>query len=115
MIIFFDWDKEETGGPDGLSDHVGIVESVTGNKITVIEGNKNNAVGRRTLSVNGKYIRGYGVPKYDNPTVAKKSNTEIAKEVIVGKWGNGAKRKRKLTEAGYDYKEVQAIVNKMMK
>ncbi len=49
------------------------------------------------------------------PTPAKKSNEEIAKEVIAGKWGNGAARKQRLTAAGYNYSVVQAIVNKMLK
>ena len=44
----------------------------------------------------------------------KKSNEEIAKEVIQGKWGNGAERKKKLSEAGYDYSEIQAEVNKLV-
>jgi len=44
----------------------------------------------------------------------KKSNEEIAKEVIDGKWGNGNVRKTRLTEAGYVYAEVQAIVNELM-
>lgn len=41
--------------------------------------------------------------------------TTVAQEVIAGKWGNGASRKDKLTEAGYDYKEVQRIVNQILK
>lgn len=45
----------------------------------------------------------------------KKSNEEIAKEVISGLWGNGEERKRRLTDAGYDYKAVQKIVNEMLK
>ena len=45
----------------------------------------------------------------------KKSINEIAKEVIAGKWGNGVVRKTKLTLAGYDYKEVQAEVNRILK
>ncbi len=49
------------------------------------------------------------------PTVAKKSNTEIAKEVLAGKWGNGSARKDNLTKAGYNYAEVQAEVNKLVK
>lgn len=44
----------------------------------------------------------------------KKSNGEIAKEVIYGKWGNGEDRKTKLEKAGYNYKEIQEIVNKKM-
>lgn len=75
-LIFYDWDDKGTGDNKGQSDHVGIVESVSGNTITVIEGNYNNACKRRLLNVNGKYIRGYGVPKYDEvpaPVVAKVS------------------------------------------
>ena len=44
----------------------------------------------------------------------KKSNSEIATEVINGKWGNGATRKKKLTEAGYDYNAIQKIVNQKL-
>lgn len=43
---------------------------------------------------------------------AKKSDEEIAREVMAGKWGNGEDRKKRLTAAGYNYSAVQAIVNK---
>lgn len=49
------------------------------------------------------------------PITNKKSNEEIAREVIAGKWGNGLERKKRLTDAGYDYKAIQSIVNKLMK
>lgn len=45
----------------------------------------------------------------------KKSVTEIAKEVIQGKWGNGADRKNRLEKAGYNYNEVQKKVNMLLK
>lgn len=45
----------------------------------------------------------------------KKTVTEIAKEVLDGKWGNGAARKSALTKAGYNYAEVQAKVNELAK
>ncbi len=48
-------------------------------------------------------------------TSAKKSVDAIAKEVLAGKWGNGADRKARLTKAGYDYSKVQAAVNKLVK
>lgn len=44
---------------------------------------------------------------------AKKSVTEIAKEVLAGKWGNREDRKNRLTAAGYNYNDVQAAVNKL--
>ncbi len=43
----------------------------------------------------------------------KKTVDEIAREVIQGKWGNGADRKKRLEAAGYSYAEVQAKVNKL--
>jgi hypothetical protein len=119
-ILFYDWDDNGVGDNRGEPEHVGIVEKVAGETITVIEGNYKNGVNRRTLAVNGKYIRGYGVPKYDaekkteKKTEKKKTVAEIAKEVIDGKWGNGEDRKKKLVAAGYDYNAVQAEVNLLL-
>lgn len=62
--IFYDWQDSGIGDNKGFSDHVGIVVSVTDGIIEVIEGNINNSVGYRRLLVNGRHIRGYGVPKY---------------------------------------------------
>ena len=45
----------------------------------------------------------------------KKSVDEIAREVIQGKWGNGADRKNRLEKAGYNYNEVQKKVNMLLK
>ena len=44
----------------------------------------------------------------------KKSYTEVAKEVISGKWGNGIARKDKLKKAGYDPEKVQQKVNDLL-
>ena len=40
---------------------------------------------------------------------------EVALEVIDGKWGNGITRKAKLETAGYDYRSVQNVVNKILR
>lgn len=116
-IIFYDWQDSGTGDNKGWSDHVGIVEKVSGGKITVIEGNYSNSVKRRTLAVNGKYIRGYGVPKYDaEPKKTTKTIEEWAKEVIAGKHGSGhSNREASLKKAGctYAYEEVRAKVNEL--
>ena len=48
-------------------------------------------------------------------TTTKKSVDEIAREVIQGKWGNGTDRKNRLTNAGYNYAEVQKKVNQLLK
>lgn len=62
--IFYDWEDNGVGDCVGRANHVGIVVACDGRTVTVIEGNKNNAVGTRTLAVNGRYIRGYGTPNY---------------------------------------------------
>ena len=63
-IVLYDWQDSGAGDNTGNPDHIGIVEKVVGNTETVIEGNYKDAVGRRELAVNGRYIRGYIVPKY---------------------------------------------------
>lgn len=113
-ILFYDWQDSGKGDNKGTADHVGIVQKVSGKNIYVIEGNYSNAVKVRKIKVNGKNIRGYGVPKYDKESTAKKTLEQIADEVILGKWGNGAERKKRLKAAGYDAAAVQKIVNKKL-
>lgn len=48
------------------------------------------------------------------PSAPAKSNEEIAREVIAGNWGNGAERRQRLTAAGYNYDEIQRIVNQLL-
>ncbi len=65
-VIFYDWDDSGKGDNAGSPDHVGIVEKVVNGVIYVIEGNYDNAVGIREISVNGKHIRGFGVPDFSS-------------------------------------------------
>lgn len=168
-IILYNW-NDATQPNDGYSDHIGVVEKVENGKVTVIEGNRGNAVSRRTVPVGWGYIRGYAAPKYESgatPSMVtkmtveaaargvlegkygngdarkeairalgldyntvqaqvneilraksappKKSVGQVAKEVIAGKWGNGADRKRRITAAGYDYRSVQRKVNELLR
>jgi N-acetylmuramoyl-L-alanine amidase CwlA len=62
-------------------------------------------------------VNGYSV--YDesgNVVYSKQHKTieELAKDVIAGKYGNGAERKRKIESEGYDYNVVQQKVNEML-
>ena len=58
---------------------------------------------------------GKGTPSpAPQPTPSRKSNEEVANEVIAGKWGNGDDRRNRLTQAGYDYNAVQSIVNQKL-
>ena len=120
--ILYDWDDNGVGDCTGWVDHVGVVEKVNKDAgyITVIEGNYSDSVKRRTININGRYIRGFITPKYTEETSSastapaqneKKTTYEIAREVITGDWGNGKDRETAITKAGYDYSEVQRIVN----
>ncbi len=77
-IIMYDWDNQ-----DGWPEHVGIVESVTNNQITVIEGNKSNAVGRRVINVGNASIRGYIQPNYDGSVTNNQPSKPISNEKAV--------------------------------
>lgn len=81
-IIMYDWNKK-----DGWPEHVGIVEKVSGKTITVIEGNKSDAVGRRTISVGDASIRGYGRPKYKASSTSSESSSTGSKITVDGEWG----------------------------
>lgn len=120
--ILYDWDDDGKGDNTGWPDHVGVVEytDVDAGYFVVIEGNYNDSVKRRTVSINGRYIRGFITPLYDAqdgtyvPEEKKKDIDTIAHEVIAGLWGNGDKRKSNLEQAGYNYDEVQARVNEIL-
>ena len=63
-IIVYNWD-DSTQPNDGYSDHIGIVEKVSGGQITCIEGNRGiGIVATRTIPVGWGCIRGYAQPKY---------------------------------------------------
>ena len=120
--IMYDWNDKINGDNLGWPDHVGVIEDVNikSGYMTVIEGNKNQAVGRRSVLINGRYIRGFITPKYDiNDVEPSKPTTglslsAIAKEVIAGKWGSGEARIKALTLAGYNASVIQNEVNRLL-
>lgn len=115
-VVLYDWQDSGKGDNKGNPDHVGIVCVAGTRSFKVIEGNKNDSVGYRTMDIGGKYIRGFIVPKYGKSQKTKKKTIEeLAREVIAGKWGNGPDRKKKLAAAGYDYYAVQKKVNALLK
>lgn len=78
-----------------------------------------------SLKINGKAVTAsntYTINKIDAHYIIdvvcdapkKKTIDELAHEVINGKWGSGAERKRRLIEAGYDYDAVQKRVNEIL-
>lgn len=119
--VLYDWDDNGSGDNRGSSDHVGVIIYVdrSSGYMKVVEGNKNDAVGERTLTINGRYIRGFITPKYDKSPVVKssdgkKSIEEIANEVIIGLWDVGLRRIYLLEAAGYDATRVQDKVNEIL-
>ena len=89
-IILYDWQDSGSGDNTGVPDHVGIVTKAGSTSFTVTEGNKSNAVGTRSMKVNGTYIRGFICPKYDDSssstttTTTKKETTTTTKTTSSG-------------------------------
>lgn len=89
-IIFYDWEDSGSGDNAGSSDHVGVVVSVNGGTIKVVEGNISNSVGYRNIAVNGKYIRGYGLPDFAKKVGVKDTNVpskDVPEINVVGTGG----------------------------
>lgn len=121
--ILYNWDDDGIGDNTGGPDHVGTITYVNRDAgyMEVVEGNYNKAVKKRTISLNGRYIRGFITPKYNDTATSsisidttRKDTHTIALEVIAGKWGNGDARKNALSNAGYNYTDVQSIVNQIL-
>lgn len=115
--ILYDWGDTGYDDDTGVPDHIGCVEFVKDGYITVIEGNYSEAVKRRTIAINGRFIRGFITPEFneefvEDPNLISGLEIEqVAHEVIAGFWGNGAERVANLEAAGYNYCDVQAKVN----
>lgn len=95
-IILYDWDDSGNGDNTANPDHVGIVEGVSDGVITVIEGNMSEKVGRRSLDVDGRYIRGFITPEYkageDNEpqeSGGKDEDTMSMKFIDISNWQAG--------------------------
>lgn len=114
-IIFYDWQDSGSGDNTGSSDHVGIVTEVSGKTITVIEGNMSDEVRYRTISVNAKYIRGYGVPNYENSgaisaTTTTAASTTTNKTVTSSKSVSVKVRQLSKGMSGEDVKALQLLL-----
>ena len=81
-ILFYDWQDDGKGDDQSAADHVGIVEKVAGQEITVIEGNYSGKVKRRVIKINGRYIRGYGVPRFEKAEKPESKAPAKEKEAV---------------------------------
>ena len=86
-VVFYDWNYNR------IPDHVGMIESVSGNNVTAIEGNYSDAVKRRTFKKGYSLLLSYGLPDYpvnsevsytapEKPTPAEDENDVIAKASV---------------------------------
>ena len=117
-IVFFKYSTNNR-----RTNHVGLVVSYDGKTINTIEGNTSTTSqdnGGKVMQRN-RYsnIVAYARPKYQDGSLTNitnhKSNEEIAKEVIAGEWGTGNDRRQRLSNAGYDYRAIQDLVNQMLR
>ena len=117
-IVIQNWDGYEQA-------HAGIVvKSITANSIKTVEGNAgyegcNNTTVKQAVRYSGNIYAIYR-PNYETTNVEPKPEpkpvtqdlTSIVKDVLVGKYGNGSTRKKKL---GKDYEKVQNELNRLLK
>lgn len=110
-LIIYDWNN------NGTLDHVGMVTNVSGDTITVIEGNGGNQVIYRTVNRYAPFIECFisvnapNTSPTQNTTVTGASIDTLVKQTLDGKYGVGEERKRRL---GDKYYEVQNRINQMM-
>lgn len=109
-IVFYDWEDNGVGDNTGGANHTGIVQKVKDGIIYVIEGNYDNSVKVRKIKLNGKYLRGFAVPRYDKEeqeikNVSTKLKYKVGDKVIFNgtlykdSKGNGAGQTRKNLES----------------
>lgn len=120
--ILYDWQDTGVGDNAGWPDHIGVIVEANSSAgyYVVVEGNYDNEVKKRTISINGRYLRGFITPKYDKDDVkapeqqSGKDITTVAREVIAGTWDKGANRQKQLESKGYNYRQIQDEVNRIL-
>lgn len=109
-VILYDWqDGTNYAATDntGTPDHVGIVTSCDGITIRVIEGNVSNKVDTRVLVVNGRCIRGFGIPDY--------ASVATEEEKPADKTGDLARKiATEINDSGLDAAAVLAKVSALL-
>lgn len=105
-IPYIGWQYSSTGRVNGIDGDVDMDEFDD-----LSEAIKTHGLNGYTNKVEPAMIK----PSQKVVEIKHKSNEEIANEVINGLWGNGDDRKKKITDAGYDYNAIQEIVNNKCK
>ena len=94
-IVIYDWQDNGKGDNKGTPDHVGVVEAVQGNDMSIIEGNRPvGYVARHALTVDSRYIRGFICPDFASavtpePVAPSKSQTVYVSVPVLRKGSKG--------------------------
>lgn len=109
----------------GNADYYGFIRLIKCPSI-IVEGafvdNKNDVQNIDTVEKQKKFgiayakgiLKTLGINAKTDKEQTGNTVTDLAYEVIAGRWGNGTERKNKLNNAGYDYNAVQAKVNELL-
>lgn len=94
--------------------HVGIIYNILPTHYVTIEGNANNQVLVQHHPIGATYIKAFGhIAEFVIPVPTPELDV-VARKVIAGRYGNQPERQIRLEAEGYNYADVQAIVNKML-
>ena len=110
-VVVYAWSDNGVGECTTGADHVGIVTKVSGTSFWVTEGNYRDSVKTRSMQVNGRYIRGFGLPDYakkatgvasamPTTTVTEKTVTVKLRQLKKGSVGNDVKALQTLLIVG---------------
>lgn len=98
----------------GIWQFGGSTNKIRTNKVAGIVCDQDYAYKDYPTLIKNNGFNGYAKSNEETPNIPKKTVEQLANEVIDGLWGNGNDRAQKLTEAGYNYDEVQNRVNEIM-
>lgn len=115
------WGYKKVSAPKNGGLYVGVLTSGKYGHVVWFEGDR--TISEYNYGSAGNYgVRQINLAQYiwfeikaptatPQPSAGKKSNDEVANEVIKGLWGNGNERKARLEAAGYNYTTIQNLVN----
>lgn len=118
------WGFKKVSAPKNGGLYVGVLTSGKYGHVVWFEGDR--TISEYNYGSAGNYgVRQINLAQYiwfeikapivtPQPSAGKKSNDEVANEVIKGLWGNGAERKTRLEASGYNYSTIQSLVNKKL-